>query len=527
MKRALILFLTSLLLFQIGPTSSAKENNEILKLKELFREGQFNVLEMEAKRLLNTSLPSSEWYDVSEYLSKALHAQCRFRECLEVYNEIIERKKPDSLLYRNVEGYIDMADLFLSIGNLVGAEEAIARAEQEALNMHKCTHRNQMESLLILYLTKSKLATKKGDTRKAIEEWKSAQCYLPGTDQDLLWLGLGGTVHEEAGDSVTADSLFMEGLKREERNPNSLVCLIHCVNFRNKRGRFEEAKGLLERFSGIADYSVSPHLRRYYLLACGEMLQGLGRESEAASMFHNAYILGDSLNNLDKELMNREWATKIDPTDYSVLSKRMDRLYHKESVYVLIFSMSSALALIISWISSGRLRERRREYHKDLYHSRWTDLEKAGRIKLLNDRLNESEMDLTNSSLAISRMKTGIEDIMKEMQNPEKTHREKMMVIKRKVREVNRDNGSADFNLRLLQINQEFVQKLTSLNPSLTKSEILMACYVVAGMDCKEIARTTNRSTRTVETIRYTLRKKLGIEGSTEMFLRGLANGEE
>lgn len=70
---------------------------------------------------------------------------------------------------------------------------------------------------------------------------------------------------------------------------------------------------------------------------------------------------------------------------------------------------------------------------------------------------------------------------------------------------------------------QNFYNKLLAKHPGLTKSELDMCAYYLAGLSTKEIAAATNRSARTVESIKYTLRKKLGITESTHTYLKKLA----
>lgn len=82
------------------------------------------------------------------------------------------------------------------------------------------------------------------------------------------------------------------------------------------------------------------------------------------------------------------------------------------------------------------------------------------------------------------------------------------------------------FDLLFEQTNPRFYQYLGERHPDLTKGEKRMCAYIRLELSTKEIATVTNRSTRTVETVRYRLRKKLNIpEGQTlESYLASLAN---
>jgi len=58
----------------------------------------------------------------------------------------------------------------------------------------------------------------------------------------------------------------------------------------------------------------------------------------------------------------------------------------------------------------------------------------------------------------------------------------------------------------------EFVQNLAHTFPDLTQMEFKLCCYLRGGYNNRQIAKQTGRSLRTVETIRYRLRKKLQLK---------------
>ena len=85
------------------------------------------------------------------------------------------------------------------------------------------------------------------------------------------------------------------------------------------------------------------------------------------------------------------------------------------------------------------------------------------------------------------------------------------------------DNVWEMFRVYFEEVNQRFFDRLYRVAPDLTKSEIRMCAYILAGMTSKEIASLTNRSVRTIDCIKYNLRCKLNIKESTESFVRKLS----
>lgn len=78
------------------------------------------------------------------------------------------------------------------------------------------------------------------------------------------------------------------------------------------------------------------------------------------------------------------------------------------------------------------------------------------------------------------------------------------------------------FRTSFERINPGFFARLTADHPGLSNGEQRMAAYIVIGMNTKEIASIINRQPRSVETIKYRLRKHLDLPSdvSTDDYLR-------
>ena len=68
------------------------------------------------------------------------------------------------------------------------------------------------------------------------------------------------------------------------------------------------------------------------------------------------------------------------------------------------------------------------------------------------------------------------------------------------------------------------MQDLADLHPTLTRSELQLCCYISLGLTAKDIATLTQRSVRTIETIKYNLKKKLNVDSPTDVYLRSMRN---
>ena len=69
-----------------------------------------------------------------------------------------------------------------------------------------------------------------------------------------------------------------------------------------------------------------------------------------------------------------------------------------------------------------------------------------------------------------------------------------------------------DFELRFLQVHQDFYERLHALYPDLTNNEKRLSAFLKLGLNSKEISAVTGQSPRSIVVARHRLRKKLGIE---------------
>lgn len=61
-------------------------------------------------------------------------------------------------------------------------------------------------------------------------------------------------------------------------------------------------------------------------------------------------------------------------------------------------------------------------------------------------------------------------------------------------------------------VHNNFIKRLKAEFPDLTRNEVLMCAYIKMNMSSKEIASLMNLSVRGIETMRYRMRKKFGLD---------------
>lgn len=77
------------------------------------------------------------------------------------------------------------------------------------------------------------------------------------------------------------------------------------------------------------------------------------------------------------------------------------------------------------------------------------------------------------------------------------------------------------------EINPHFFEKLYRVCPNLSNAEIRMSSFMLLNLPMSAVADISNRSVRTIGTIRYNVRRKLCITGNAEAWMTRLSMADD
>lgn len=518
-----------LLLFCTTLSVTAIENADSItyRLKSLFRQGYMDVLVEECARLSRDSiLPDYLQYRVKHLQISGLIADRQYSKALDLANDMIESPKPDSLRYWDIHAYIIMNDIFCQLGMLDSAHKSIDKAQTRLGDINHATLAIHDWTLSSFYLASSLLSLSEHDIDSALQQWKKAEPYNSSPEIRAVFWGQAGSIYKAAGEFYKADSCFLRAIDENIDNPNRLRCLIHCIHWRNHQGLHNEALELLEKYNSLLRFATDPDLAQHIYLAIGETLQGNGESEKASEYFHVSALIADSLRQADETLHNSLTASRIDPDDYSALRQSLDTSERLRAYMVLTLSVIGAAGLPLTTVFLWKRRRRHLDYLESTLHVVRDHAERVSEVSILEDIVDRQSSELCAASLMTAKLSAGLSEVQKELWHSDKTRDQQLSSIRIAVQEsLAVGHGAEMFNYNFSRTVREFTDKLTVLHPDLTKSEVRVASYIYIGMTSKEIAQMTGRSVRTVDSIRYSLRKKLQIDIPTESYLRRIAAG--
>lgn len=522
MKQALALLIFMILL-HFGTIFGAEY--EYMDL--LLAQGRFKELREEAERRLNTpeSLDAKSRLGVMKYWIDGLMGTGSLREVLSAANEMIELPKPDSLRYYDVRAYIAMNDIFCQLNYMEPARQALDKADETLgvfrSDIESCRWRRLNESL---HMAKSVQAQSEGDLSRALREWQKVPFGADSkVSHTVAWYGLGGSLYQDMGETAKAEELFRNALETVGFTPNKLPVLLRYMAIMIEKENFQGALNLCERYENGVEVCPNTRLRGMLLNAKADANRYLGLHEEASILYSQALDCLDSVVTENSQVATVLLAERINPEDYTALQRRVE-IAQTEKQRVIIGALICLTVLLLGlcgalWLKVRESRRLRSTEERLSRSNREHDAERAELTEVLTAR----ESEICRLSMAAEQSESTIITIRKEMTRKSATAEEHLQVVESVLRDSAAEaNLQETFRERFDAANQQLYSRLSLFHPDLTKAEMNMAAYILLNMNSKEIARMSNRSVRTVDNIKYSLRKKLAVTEPVHVYLRRL-----
>jgi tetratricopeptide (TPR) repeat protein len=176
-------------------------------------------------------------------------------------------------------------------------------------------------------------------------------------------------------------------------------------------------------------------------------------------------------------------------------------------LHLMLLIGGSALVLTLMALLTLFLRKRQKLDRKQLQLREVQQQQLECELESNRRELTGKALTLAKSEQLITRLKKDLRDILDNKQGDyQQDLRAALRLLKAK------DNGLQlwkDFQTRFDELNEGFISHLLRCHPSLSPSEIRLCALLRMQLTTKEIAEMLNRSTRTIEHTRNSIRKKM------------------
>jgi len=287
-------------------------------------------------------------------------------------------------------------------------------------------------------------------------------------------------------------------------------------------------------FDKALEYSKKANeklIRLEVLEHLGKLHLELNDHKKSSHFFLEAIDLGNYLKTTElkekEELMKLHMEVNDKLKHISSLSTEK-KILERNTRFISISAMVLVtMGLIIIFLLRGQIRKKKTLIlqNKELSESQQLLME----TKLENERLQKEliEEDLSSKSNQVSSFAM---QLVKKNEFIQRLQKE-IMILRKKVKNdavlneiqqiivnisqnIDTENNLLEFNMQVNKANQVFYSMLDQQFPDLTKTEKQILGFLKIDMTSKEIASILNISLQGVNTKRYRLRKKLGMENS-------------
>ena len=190
--------------------------------------------------------------------------------------------------------------------------------------------------------------------------------------------------------------------------------------------------------------------------------------------------------------------------------------WYKTTIAYLIYAFIIIFLIrLILRIKTRRFELEKKKIIEEQEKAREMDQIRYHEEKLMIDLENKNK-ELAASAMKIIYKNEKMIEIKKLLEkiNPEaqKEYNDQLSSIKHFIEKELQDDQWEDFELRFDQANNNFIQKLKEQYPDLSHSDLKICAYLRMNLSTKEIAQILNMSIRGVETARFRIRKRMGLE---------------
>ena len=132
--------------------------------------------------------------------------------------------------------------------------------------------------------------------------------------------------------------------------------------------------------------------------------------------------------------------------------------------------------------------------------------------------LNLNEQALFSRVLKISTYNDAIRKITEDIESNKDASSYLISVNKKLLSLISEEELWQDFKVQFEKIRPDFFNKLKNIAPNLSVNDLKHCTYIVSNLKSKEVSQLINVSPRSVETTRYRIKKKMGLEKEDSLY---------
>jgi tetratricopeptide (TPR) repeat protein/DNA-binding CsgD family transcriptional regulator len=372
--------------------------------------------------------------------------------------------------------------------------------------------------------------TKKKDYKSALETHQNA---LASFEKNNNQIGISvaynnlGNVYLYQKEYAKAEDMYLNSLKIKEKlgdKKGISVSLVNLAEVYQAQKNYEQAEAKALESLKIAQLIQAKEQSRDAYIRLAEIAKEQGNFKNAYEWSQKANLVKDSLLNAQKTKqiaqMRELYETEKKEQENLLLKNQLDveRLTRNGII------MISILSLLVLGLLVNRFRLKQYQTRLALENEQIKSQKLAAEAQLQQEQIEHKTRELTSNTLYILQkdelledLKEEIEDVLTKVTLEEETRRKLRLVQKSVLQSLEKNQDWETFKTRFTEVHPDFFKKLQGKYKDLTTNDLKLCAYLKLSFSTKEIAQLLNNSPRGVETSRYRLRKRLGLEDKVDL----------
>lgn len=455
-----------------------------------------------------------------------------FTEGLESAYTMMATPMPDSLLQYGIMARLNLVNIYRRFRNPKNAEKYLKSAKEALKNAQ--SHgmpRNVAENYQGKILrNEALLDIELNNVEEAAQKIEIAQ-KLDKDSVDLLSsLSILALISLKRHEYEEAEYYFHKTLELNIPHSYTLANTYYLISLLVETGRIAEAEELIKTSAPLLERMKGGSFDHMYYYLQYNIARDKGDIATALQLLDKAYNANDSIN-LGLLLINSsEVAGKY---ELEFQQKEFDSIQRKEKIKTFaIIGLLCIVLAVIAWVAV--LIRRQRGNHDEIESLQETitsiDERHGEEMQETKTHLDERNRKMASMALNLAMVDSTLNDIKSIAGDYTISKTEALSKIQKLLMTERIQHRAWEvFKESFEEINPDFFGKLYRVCPTLSNAEIRMASFMLLNLPMSTVADMTNRSVRTVGTIRYNVRRKLCITGSAEAWMTrlSLADDEE
>lgn len=450
-------------------------------------------------------------------LAHCYYAMGNYQSSLKNLYQVLLTEKSDENMFYDIAARIMLADIYIRFNSIEKGENVMIEAERLA-NAYAGPKEKKDDLLQRLHQQWATIHAAKKEWPDFFESLRKTDAYGVHTEVDKRRRLLDyGIYYTQTGKPRIAEQYYQKIIAETQWSYDRMAAICNYAQLLFSTGDFARSREIsdmgIEQIKGHPMDDMHADLLKTKALA----LSRLGHPDQAVPLLQRSMQIKDSIfnwhtshsvllqaNEYEKALLDSENRKNADDA-------RKNRLI---TIALIVTVLVLALSIYLMYRRIRKSHRLRKELDARIEAQ---EVAHTNEIRETLSDLSEKNRHLSALTLKMAQVndliKKAVDD--KETDIPAEKRLENLRANMKTI-DLNR-NVWEIFDIIFQQTNPAFFHELYRRHPDLTKGETRMCAYTLMNLSTKEIAIITNRSMRTVETIRYRLGKKLNLDHGSSL----------